>query len=282
MPQHLWHEWCGFRLKVQFANEIATSGNEFHMTILQGRKDFEGATFIKCDFTNATIRFSDVRGMKIRSTDTNGLDIDDHDLFFGKLIVNGVDVVPYVNAELNKQFPGRELQSAQTHDGLREGWVAVQKAWQETIDETPEEWRDVQVNDEWSLSETLRHLILATNAWFGAAIQRQEHPFHDIGLIFTGAAEMGFDMSIFREDEPTWEEILQVRAEHQQAVTDFLNGTNEEGIAEERDNPWGGDDWHPTVGDCIRVILEEEWAHLRYIRRDHAELQEAASEGEAF
>lgn len=280
MPQHLWQEWCGFRLKVQFANEIATSGNEFHMTILQGRKDFEGATFIKCDFTNATIRFSDVRGMKIRSTDTNGLDIDDHDLFFGKLIVNGVDVVPYVNAELNKQFPGRELQSAQTLDGLHEGWVAVQKAWQETIDETPEEWRDVQVNDEWSLSETLRHLILATNAWLGSAIQRQEHPFHDIGLIFTGAAEMGFDMSIFREDEPTWEEILQVRAEHQQAVTDFLNGTNEEEIAEERDNPWGGDDWHPTVGDCIRVILEEEWAHLRYIRRDHAELQEAASEGD--
>lgn len=30
---------------------------------------------------------------------------------------------------------------------------------------------------------------------------------------------------------------------------------------------WGGE-WRPTVGDCIRVILEEEWAHLRYIRRD--------------
>ncbi|HAN35250.1 MAG TPA: DinB family protein, partial [Acidimicrobiaceae bacterium] len=29
-------------------------------------------------------------------------------------------------------------------------------------------------------------------------------------------------------------------------------------------------DWHPTVGDCVRVILEEEWAHLRYVRRDLA------------
>ena len=26
----------------------------------------------------------------------------------------------------------------------------------------------------------------------------------------------------------------------------------------------------PTVGDCVRVILEEEWAHLRYLRRDLA------------
>ena len=42
-----------------------------------------------------------------------------------------------------------------------------------------------------------------------------------------------------------------------------------EALAEERPGPWGGS-WKPTVGDCIRVILEEEWAHLRYIRRDLA------------
>jgi hypothetical protein len=44
-------------------------------------------------------------------------------------------------------------------------------------------------------------------------------------------------------------------------------------LAEERENPWGGDDWRPSVGDCLRVILEEEWAHLRYIRRDLALLR---------
>ncbi|WP_223253114.1 hypothetical protein [Arthrobacter sp. AFG7.2] len=31
----------------------------------------------------------------------NGLDIDSHDLFFGSLFINGVDVVPLVDAELN-------------------------------------------------------------------------------------------------------------------------------------------------------------------------------------
>jgi len=44
-------------------------------------------------------------------------------------------------------------------------------------------------------------------------------------------------------------------------------------LAEERENPWGGGDWRPSVGDCIRVILEEEWAHLRYIRRDLARMR---------
>ena len=69
---------------------------------------------------------------------------------------------------------------------------------------------------------------------------------------------MGFDVSMFRTDPPAYEEILAVRAERQQQVTDFLDGATEELLAEERDFPWGGGDWHPTVGDCVRVILEEE------------------------
>ena len=44
----------------------------------------------------------------------------------------------------------------------------------------------------------------------------------------------------------------------------------QETLAEPRNDPWGDEDWHPSVGDCVRVILEEEWAHLRYIRRDLA------------
>ena len=56
----------------------------------------------------------------MRSADLAGLDIDSHDLFFGSLFVNGVDVVPLVDAELNRQFPGSELQKAQTPESLRD------------------------------------------------------------------------------------------------------------------------------------------------------------------
>lgn len=231
-------------------------------------KEFAGAVFDRASFAGASWRFSDVSGATMRGMDVDGLDIDSYDLFFGKLIVNGVDVVPFVEAELNRQFPGRELQKATTPEGLREGWTAVQDAWSSTVESTPPELVDAHVPDEWSLAQTLRHLILATDAWLGAGIHRRAQPFHEIGQIFTGADQMGFDMSVFRSEPPSWEEVLQVRAERQQQVTDFLATVTPDQLAEERDNPWGGDDWHPTVGDCIRVILEEEWAHLRYIRRD--------------
>jgi len=240
------------------------------MTVYSSTKEFEGATFVKASFKGATLRFSDVSGVTMRSVDVDGLNIDSHDLFFGSLFVNGVDVVPLVDAELNRQFPGRELQKAQTPEGLREGWVAVQSAWQQTVAETPLELVDAHVEDEWSLSQTLRHLIPATDAWLGGGILRIQQPFHEIGQIFTGAEGMGFDMSIFRVEAPSYQEILAVRAERQQQVTEFLSSASAELLAEERDNPWGGDDWHPSVGDCLRVILEEEWAHLRYIRRDLA------------
>jgi hypothetical protein len=239
--------------------------------------EFEGASFVRASLKGATLRFSDMRGVTMRSVDVDGLDIDDHDLFFGSLVVNGVDVVPLVDAELNRQFPGRELQKAETPEGLREGWIAVQAAWQETVDTTPSQLRDAHVPDEWSLAETLRHLVLATDAWLRGGVLGVDHPFHEIGLIFTGAERMGFDMSIFRDEAPTWDEVLAVRAERQQMVTDFLASATPEALAEERANPWGGDDWKPTVGDCVRVILEEEWAHLRYIRRDLALLADGTA-----
>lgn len=240
------------------------------MTTYSGN-EFEGATFVKASLKGATVRFSDVSGMTMRSVDVGGLDIDSHDLFFGTLLVNGVDVVPLVDAELNRQFPGRELQKSQTPEGLREGWVAVQAAWATTVADTPAHLVDAHVPDEWSLAETLRHLILATDAWLRGAIQRVEQPFHELGQIFTGAEESDFDMSIFRADPPSYDEILAVRADRQQLVTDFLTTATPDLLAEPRDDPWGGD-WHPSVGDCVRVILEEEWAHLRYVRRDLARL----------
>jgi hypothetical protein len=233
------------------------------MTTYSDTKEFEGATFVQASFTGAKMRFSDVSGVTMRGMDVDGLDIDSHDLFFGSLIVNGVDVVPYVEAELNRRMPERAQMSPTDVAGF---WSAF--GTMETVDATPRETWDDHVEDEWSLAQTLRHLVLATDAWLGRGIHRIEEPWHPIGQQFTGAAEMGFDMSVFREPE-SHEEILEVRAERQQQVTDFLSTVTPEVLAEERDGPWGGS-WKPTVGDCIRVILEEEWAHLRYVRRDLA------------
>ncbi len=252
-------------------------GQNTGVTSQPDSKNFEGATFVGTNLRGATFRSCDVSSVTMRSVEVGGLDIDSHDLFFGSLIVNGVDVVPLVDAELNRQFPGRELQKATTPDGLREGWVAVQAAWGEMVRSTPRELVDAHVEDEWSLAQTLRHLVLATDAWLRGGVMGMEQPFHEIGLIFTGAAEMGFDTSIFRTDAPAFDDILAVRAERQQLVSGFLATVSAQQLAEERDGPWGTGDWRPTVGDCVRVILEEEWAHLRYVRRDLALLGSGAT-----
>ena len=244
------------------------------MTTYAGTKEFEGATFVKTSFKGATMRFSDVSGVTMRSVDVDGLDIDSHDLAFGTLIVNGVDVVPLVEAELNRQFPGRELQRSQTPEGLREGWVA--RAGRVGDDgrrhacatsSTPTS----RTSGPWP--QTLRHLVLATDAWLRGGISGWSSPSTRSARSSPAPPRWASTCRSSATDAPTFEEILAVRAERQQLVTDFLATATPELLAEERDNPWGGGDWHPTVGDCVRVILEEEWAHLRYVRRDLALLR---------
>ena len=240
------------------------------MTTYSGR-EFDGATFSRAGLKGATFRDCDLREVTMRGVDVDGLDVDSHDLAMSRVLVNGVDVAPLVEAELNRRFPGRELKTAETPEGLREAWVAVQGAWRETVGTTPREKWDAQVDGEWSLVQTLRHLVLATDCWLRGTILGLDQPFHELGLLFAGAEEGGFDTSIFRTDDPTHDEVLEVRAERQRQVTDFLATVAPEQLAEPRQDPWGSD-WSPTVADCVRVILDEEWAHLRYARRDLATL----------
>ena len=63
-----------------------------------------------------------------------GLDIDAPWLADGALLINGVDVVPLVEAELNRRFPGRELKPAKDPDGLRTAWAALEQAWAASVD----------------------------------------------------------------------------------------------------------------------------------------------------
>jgi uncharacterized damage-inducible protein DinB len=218
-------------------------------------QDFSGARFVRCDFSNAVIRGSRASGMEI----------DDHDLPELPFFVNGVDVVPYVESELDRRFPGRALRSATTPAGLREAWAAAEAAWAEVLPRAVG-YQDVSVDGEWSFAQTLRHLVLATNAWLHRAILGQQAPFHPIGQPFAEYEPEGGDTSGFREPE-SYDEVLAVRAEHQAMVRDYLAAVTDEVLTETRSNPWAPD-YEMTVLACLQVILNEEWAHLRYAVRD--------------
>lgn len=233
-------------------------------------RELEGARIEFASMRGARIREADVSAVTMRGVYAAGLEIDTPDLLDGPITVNGVDVVPLVDAELDRRFPGRELRRATTPDGLRDAWAAVERAWgaaQRRVDALPADAVDVSVDGEWSLAQTQRHLILATDAWLGGAVLGIEQPFHELGLPFAGASQDELDLTLFVTDPPSYSEVVRVRAERMTMVRDFLAGVSTEALAEPRPDPWAPSR-SVTVRQCLHVILNEEWEHLRYALRD--------------
>ena len=236
---------------------------------MTGSTDRQPLLFIEQDLRGARFVNSDLSGAVMRAVGLSGVDIDT-DLRRTELRVNGVDVVPLVEAELDRRFPGRELRRAADPAGLRAAWAAVEHTWAATLERVaamPAGTVDVSVDGEWTFAQTLRHLVMATNAWLHGAIQGVEQPFHPLGQPFDGYESDGFDMSIFRVDPPSYEEVLDVRAVHVASVRDFLSATTPEQLAESRGNPWAPQH-EVSVLTCLHVILNEEWEHHRYAVRD--------------
>ena len=191
----------------------------------------------------------------MRGMDVNGLDIDSHDLSSAPA-GDGVDVVPLVDAE-----PNRQSQAASYRGPRRPRACATagrarppgQPRWPDTA-----RHRRRPCRDSGPLAQTLRHLVLATDAWLGRDPARRAAVPRDRADLHRRRADR-LDMSIFREDVPGRTRCA-VRATTADGH-DFL-GDVARGACRAARRPWGGTGG-TRVGDCVRVILEEEWAHLR-------------------
>ena len=242
------------------------------MAEFTGADDLQGATFTDSDLTGARFVGADLSRAAMRGVQVEGMEIDAPWLFEGDggLRVNGVDVRPYVDAELNRRFPGREVRAAGDPEGLRSAWAAVQHAWAATLDRVaalPPGAVDVSVDGEWSFAQTLRHLVLATDMWLGRGIRELEQPFHPLGVTDGSMDDEGFDMSVFTTGTPSYDEVLEARADRVSMVADLLGSATADDLAASHPNPH--DPAFPeTTLSCLHVILEEEWEHHRYAVRD--------------
>ena len=68
---------------------------------------------------------------------------------------------------------------------------------------------------------------------------------------------------------PTLDEVLEARAGRAARIEALVRDATDESLARVVDRPNGGT---TTVGDCIRVVLREEWWYHRYADRDLAVL----------
>lgn len=234
--------------------------------------DLRGTEFVDADLSGGRFVRTDLSGAVMRGVEVRGADIDapwlpDGD---GTLLVNGVDVVPFVEAELDRRYPGRAQRRAADPDALRAAWAAVERTWDATLARVatmPDGTVDVSVDGEWSFAQTLRHLVMATDAWLGRAVLGVAQPFHPLGQPNVEYATDGNDPSVFAPGTPPYAEVLEVRADHVAQVRDFLATVTADDLAAVRSNPW--EPAYPeTTLSCLHTILEEEWEHHRFAVRD--------------
>ena len=235
------------------------------------------------DFSGATLRDCLLRGTRFANAWVEDVSITG---MVSGLVVNGVDVTAYVDSELDRQYPERrQAREAATAEELRAAWGRISELWSETVaraERLPEGARVERVDGEWSIAETMRHLVFATDAWAGRTILDLETPFHPDGLSHTeypreSAAAIGLDA----EASPTWAEIRDVRRDRQAQVDSIFAGLVDIDLerACRRSPAPGYSEEHPTVGQCLHVVLGEECEHRRYAERDLAVLESRLIKG---
>jgi DinB superfamily/Pentapeptide repeats (8 copies) len=242
------------------------------MTIWRDTAELRGAEFVDVDMAGAQFREADLSGVRMRGVLLIGADIDGA---IDGLTVNGVEVGPLVEAELDRRHPERLKLRPTTPEGMREAWAVVESLWGETMDRArtlTEAELQRSIDDEWSFVETLRHLVFVTDAWLGHAVRGLERPFHRLGLpasFHVGVESFGVDVAA----RPTFEEIAEVRAGRIAQVRGFVAELTPDDLERTRE-PNRAPGWPEpaprTATDCLRVILDEEWTHRQFALRDLA------------
>ena len=89
-----------------------------------------GARFHDVDLAGADFRQVDLTGARMRDVLLVNVDISGQ---ISNLRINGVDVVPLVEAELDRRYPDRPKMRPADADGFREAWDILERLWQQTV-----------------------------------------------------------------------------------------------------------------------------------------------------
>lgn len=224
--------------------------------------DLVGAEFWSVDLTGATFEDVNLSDVSIARARVRDVIIDGP---IENLRVNGVDVTEYVN-ERDPWYPLRTMIDPPDPAGIMAARRALEEEWASPI-EHARRLTDAQVHErvggEWSFVETLRHLVFCTDKWFQLPAIG-ETSFHPIGVSNSGSLDFGWP-GIDRSVNPTLDEVLAVRADQGRRFATFLDGSTDADLTRAVEVLENGT---ATVSDCVSVVLEEEFEHLRFARRD--------------
>lgn len=223
--------------------------------------DLTDAEFRECDLSRARLI-----GVVMQDAVIDGL--------VTNLVVNGVEVSSYVEAELDRRYPVRLLIRSSDPADLREGARRLRAEWTATITRLrgmPQGSEDERVGGEWSAVETLRHLVFVHDSWFRRCCLGSTQLFTAIGLasdFVPDQEEQGLD----RTASPGLLEVLTTRDEQVAEMERWLASVTVDQLSAAAPVP-AGPGWPPyargkSVLECVRVVLNEEWEHHRICVRD--------------
>ena len=217
-------------------------------------------------------------GVVMRGVDLVNVDIHAD---IANLRINGVDIGPLVEAELDRRSPLRSKMRPTDSAGFREAWEILEQLWDGTVERArglqPALLHD-SVSGEWSFIETLRHLAFATDSWIRRVILGDPSPWDPLDLPFD---EMPDTPGIPRDRaaRPSLDTVLELRRGRMATVRDVIDGLTDASL-DSSTEPVEGPGWPQPrsypVRQCLRIILNEEWVHRLYAERDLEILEEGS------
>jgi hypothetical protein len=241
--------------------------------------------FVDHDMRHSSFRHVDLSGSRFREVNLSGVTITNSELvdveisgYVVNVRVNGVDIGPLLEDELDRMYPERLKLRPTDADGYRAAWAVIEEMWPPTAERAralPPELLHERVDDEWSFIETMRHLVFATDAWVRRAYQGEPSPYDPLDLPHT---EMGDVPGVPRDNDarPSLDEVLALRADRMEGVRDVMAELTDERLRETTEPvPAPG---YPAsdsyaVTRCLNAVLGEEWWHHLYAVRDLSALE---------
>ncbi len=247
------------------------TGSEFE------RADMSGSRFTTVLLNGVNIRHCDMHRATMRGVEIVETTIDGE---VQNLVINGVDVAPLIEAELDRRHPDRHKFRPTTADGFREAWHINERIWAATVDRVrkldPEQLHE-SVSGEWSFIQTLRHLAFASESWVGRCILGDPSPWHPLSLPWDQMPPTR-GVPTDRDARPSLDEALALRQQAMDLVRGVVDDLTDEQLAAET-APLVGPGWPPEgetfpVRECLVIVLNEEWWHRQYAERDLSVLEE--------
>jgi uncharacterized damage-inducible protein DinB len=245
--------------------------NEFvHMNL-------SGARFSDVSLNGATIEYSALHRVVMRGVEIADTTIDGE---IQNLVINGVDVAPLVEAELDRRHPDRPKFRPTTASGFRSAWDVNERLWAATVDRArkldPSALHE-SVNGEWSFIQTLRHLAFASQSWVDRCLLGNPRPWHPLSLPWD-QMEPREGVPCDRDARPTLDEALALRHDAMALVRRVVDTLTDERL-DEQTAPLVGPGWPDEgatfpVRECLLIVLNEEWHHRLYAERDLTALEQ--------